>query len=105
MIQINILKWSDTKITFLKENNIEFNKGIPQLPNEFIFKKKPVAMSTYAYRKDIGENEKKDSLINFYMYENRLWPRLNKIDEEIPILLEYGGIVGFDLSPSVKMKI
>ena len=37
------------------------------------------------------------------MYDNHLWPRLSKIDKDINIMKTFGGISGFDLSPSINM--
>ena len=73
------------------------------MPDEFIYKEIPCALSTFTYRKDIPDNIKKKALLAFYEYENRLWPRLPKIDNDIEIAKQYGGIVGFDLSPCVGM--
>lgn len=103
MLQFNILKWCDDKISYLKENDICFVNDIPQLPQECLYTGIPKAVSTFAYRNDIPGEVRKESLLTFFMFEDKLWPRLKKVDEEIPILKEYGGITGFDLSPSIKM--
>lgn len=103
MMQLNLLRWCDAIISHLKEQGIPFRNGIPQLPEEFIFRDRPKALSTYKYRRDIPEDVRKESLIVFYMYENDLWPRLSKIETDMEVLKAYGGIVGFDLSPSVGM--
>ena len=103
MMQLDLLRWCDAKISHLKGQGIPFINGIPQLPEEFIFRDMPKALSTYKYRRDIPENVRKDSLIVFYMYEIDLWPRLNKIETDLEVLKTYGGIVGFDLSPSIGM--
>ncbi len=103
MKKFNLLLWCDEKITYLKEQGIVFKKGIPQLPEEFIFKGRPSAVSTFAYRGDIPKRAKATSLLTYYMYEDKLWPRLRKIDEDIKELQKYGGVAGFDLSPCVGM--
>jgi len=103
MFKFNLLKWCDEKITALKDNDIVFANGIPQLKEEHIYNDMPEFLSTYAYRNDIRDSEKKQSLLSFYMYEDRLWPRLIKIDDEIEVMKEYAGIVGFDLSLSILM--
>lgn len=102
-MQFNIIKWCDQKISYLKEEGIEFKKDIPQLPKEYLYTDRPSAVSTFAYRNDIPEEEKKTSLLTFFMFENRLWPRITKIDDDIKILKQYGGVTGFDLSPSIGM--
>ncbi len=103
MLKFNILLWADDKISSLKEKGIEFINDIPQLPSDYLYTNVPSAVSTFAYRNDISADERKDALLTYYMYENRLWPRLYKIDDDIKILKEYGGTTGFDLSPSIGM--
>ena len=103
MIRFNILKWCDGKISYLKEQGISFKKGIPQLPEDYIYKGRPSAVSTYAYRNDIPEESRPGAILTYFMFEDKLWPRLNKIDTDIEVLKEYGGVSGFDLSPSVGM--
>ena len=103
MLKFNILKWADAKISLLKESGIDFIDDIPQLPSEYLYNDIPIEVSTFAYRNDISADDRKNSLLTYYMYESRLWPRLYKIDEDIKILKEYGGVTGFDLSPSVGM--
>lgn len=103
MFRFNILKWCDEKISTLKDNDIVFSNGIPQLPEEYIYNDMPSFISTFKYRNDIKDKDKNNSLLSFYMFESNLWPRLNKIDEEIKIMKKYAGIIGFDLSPSILM--
>ncbi len=103
MLHFNILKWCDDKISYLKTQGIQFKNGIPQLPDRFVYKEKPRALSTFKYRGDIPKGVRPYALIAFYMFEEDLWPRMLKIDGDVKIFKEYGGIVGFDLSPSVGM--
>lgn len=101
-MKINLLKWCDEKITYLKKEGIKFKNGIPQLPKEYIYMDKPKALTTFATRKDIQDEYVKDAILVFYMYEERLWPRLYKIDQDIKIMKKFAGIGGFDLSPSIN---
>ena len=103
MMQFNILRWCDDKISYLKDHGITFKKGIPQLPIEYTYTGTPSAVSTFAYRNDIPEAAKENALLTYFMFEDKLWPRLAKIDDDIEILKEYGGVSGFDLSPSIGM--
>ena len=103
MMQFNILRWCDDKISHLKEQGITFKRGIPQLPIEYTYTGTPSAVSTFAYRNDIPETAKANALLTYFMFEDKLWPRLAKIDDDIEILKEYGGVSGFDLSPSIGM--
>ena len=103
MMQFNLLNWCDDKITYLKDRQISFVDGVPQLPREFLFDKEVKALSTYSHRKDIPDTVKADALLSFYMFDEFLWPRLYKVDDDLNTLKGYGGIVGFDLSPSIGM--
>ncbi len=102
-MQFNILDWCDKKLSYLKEKGITFRKGVPQLPEGYIFTGRPSAVSTYAYRNDIPKGSRTNAILTYYMFEEKLWPRLSKIDYDIEILKEYGGVAGFDLSPSIGM--
>lgn len=103
MHRFNIIKWCDDKITYLKNNNIIFIKGTPQLPLEFIYDGVPRYVSTFIYRNDIPVEQRGDALLGFYMYEKYLWSRLTNMDSDILIAKDYGGIIGFDLSPCIGM--
>ncbi len=103
MLQFNLLTWCDEHISYLKDSGIPFKKGIPQLPEKYLYKENPSAVSTYTYRNDIPIESRQTALLTYYMYEDKLWPRLNKINADIEELKKYGGVSGFDLSPCVGM--
>lgn len=103
MHKFNIIKLCDEKISYLKKHDIVFKNGIPQLRSEFIYNDIPRNVSTFVYRNDIHPEHRKESLLGYYMFEKNLWPRLNKIDSDIIIAKDYGGIIGFDLSPCIGM--
>ena len=103
MYKFNIITWSDNEITKLKNQGIIFKNGVPQLPEEYIYKDTPHNVSTFMYRNDIPVDQRKKSLLCFYMFEKNLWPRLYKIESDISVAREYGGIVGLDLSPCLGM--
>ena len=102
-MKLNILKWCDDMITNLKENNIAFENGVAVMPKEFIYQDEVSMVSTYKYRNDIPDCLKKSSLLSYFMPDDNLFNRIKKIEVEIPIMKEYGGICGFDMSPSVGM--
>ncbi|MBQ7501186.1 hypothetical protein IJT93_00525 [bacterium] len=99
----NLLLWCDDKISFLKRHNIKFQSGVAIIPPECIYTDIPRMVSTYQYRSDIPADLKAKSLLTYFTPDSGLWNRLFKIEDEIPTLLEYGGIAGFDLSPSLGM--
>lgn len=103
MIKMGLINWCDEKITELKRNNIVFSGGRPQVPAEMRYEGIPKCLETYQYRNSIPPDKAKESLICFYSMEDRLWPRLQKINEDCSIYSRYAGIVGMDMSPSVNM--
>ncbi|MDD6733313.1 MAG: hypothetical protein PUE21_02065 [Lachnospiraceae bacterium] len=102
-MKFNILKWCDDKITQLKENDISFENGVAVMPKDFIYQDEVSMVSTYKYRNDIPDGLKKTSLLTYFMPDDNLFNRIKKLEDEIYVLKEYGGICGFDLSPSVGM--
>ncbi len=103
MLNFNILKWCDEKITYLKSSDIRFVDGMPQIPENFLYTDYPIDVVPYCFRKQVEVADKNKTLLAFYMLEKYLWPRLSKIDSDINEMKNYAGIVGFDLSPSVGM--
>lgn len=99
----NILIFCDSIVTKLKQNNIDFRNGFAVLPDEAIFRDEVAMIAPFVNRRDIPNDLKASSLICFFMQDNQLFPRLWRIDQDIIILKEYGGICGFDLSPSIGM--
>lgn len=102
-MRFNILMWCDDMITQLKESDISFENGVAVMPKDFIYQDEVSMVSTYKYRNDIPDRLKKTSLLAYFMPDDNLFNRIKKVEAEIPILKEYGGICGFDLSPSVGM--
>jgi len=100
---MGLINYCDEKITILKENNIEFVNGIPQIPKNMYYDDIPEYIETYQFRNEIPIDKQKKSLICFYSDDKRLWNRLNTIEKDCEIFKNYGGIVGMDLSISVFM--
>ena len=100
---INLLLWCDKMITYLKQNNIEFINGIPIIPKDMIYNDIPKHIETYQFRNEIPIEDRKQSLICFYLGDDRLFSRLETIEKDITEFKKYAGIVGFDLSPSINM--
>ncbi len=90
-------------ISYLKKEGIEFIDAYPVLPKESYYTDIPLTIESFQFRNKIPENIQHESLVCYFSKDDRLISRLYKIDEEIPILQNYGGICGFDLSASVTM--
>lgn len=100
---MGIINWCDRKITELKHAKVRFVNGRPQIPEGMIYVDIPERIETFQFRKEIPIEMRKNSLIAFYSNDERIWNRLNKVETESLEFLNYGGIVGMDLSPSVNM--
>ena len=102
-IMEKIIKWCDEKISFLKQNKIQFVNGIPVIPEEMLYTDIPDMIDTFAHRNEIPSEIAKKSLISYFDDDTNLINRLLNVDDEISVLKQYGGICGFDLSPCVTM--
>lgn len=102
-MSFNLLKWCDDKISYLKQNDIEFKDGVAILPKESAYTGKVSMVSTFKYRKDIPDKLKTTSVLAYFMPDNNLFVRLRRIDKDLAMIDDYGGICGFDMSPSVGM--
>ena len=100
---MGLIEWCDSKITALKQNKIEFKNGIPLVPEDMVYDGVPDFIETFQFRNEIPVDKRKTSLVAHFTGENRLWARLNKIEEDSIILGDYGGMVGMDVSPSINM--
>ena len=100
---INLITWCDHMISYLKKAGIEFIDDYPVLPKESYYKDIPLTIESFQFRNMIPEDIRHRSLVCNFSKDDRLINRLYKIDEEIRILQQYGGICGFDLSASVTM--
>ncbi len=100
---MGLINWCDSKITELKSKGIAFLHGRPRVPLNMRYSDIPKYIETYEFRNEIPITKRKKSLICFFSMEDRLWNRLNTIEEDCLIYRQYGGIVGMDLSPSVNM--
>ena len=100
---MGLINWCDEKITELKDKGIKFKDGIPIVPIEMRYDGIPKMIETYQFRNEIPLNDRKESLISFYSFEDRLWNRLLTIDEDCIEFHKFGGITGMDISPSVNM--
>ena len=101
-IMEKIIKWCDEKISFLKQNKIQFVNGIPVIPEEMLYSDIPDMIDTFAHRNEIPAEIAKKSLVSYFDDDTNLINRLLNVDNEISVLRQYSGICGFDLSPCVE---
>ena len=103
MINLNILKWLDNRITYLKNNNIKFNSGVAILEKRMLYNDIPVEVEPYDYRNDVSDENKKKTVLLFYMDDRRLLPRLKNFENDIQEMKKYAAVSGFDMSASILM--
>ena len=96
-IMEKIIKWCDEKISFLKQNKIQFVNGIPVIPEEMLYSDIPDMIDTFAHRNEIPAEIAKKSLVSYFDDDTNLINRLLNVDNEISVLRQYSGICGFDL--------
>lgn len=100
---VNLISWCDENISLLKANGISFEGGLAHLPQDAVYNDIPYCIVPFRYRNDIPVDHKKDALLAFFTADTDLFPRLERIDDDIKILTEYGGMCGFDMSPCIGM--
>lgn len=89
----------------LRKSGIQFNScGYPVFPQEMILSDPPEEIIPY-YCRNQAQSPKEKTAICFYTYDDRIYPRLFKLDEDIPVYLEYMGVCGLDLSPMIEWDI
>ena len=98
-----LLLWCDSIISYLKKHGVKFGNGYAVLPDYAYYTGIPFTIESHQFRNKIPESVRHRSLICYFSSDDRLIQRLFKIDDEIPELLNYGGICGFDLSASITM--
>lgn len=100
---VNLLSWCHENVLLLKANGFSFASGLAHIPQDAVYDDIPYTIAPFAHRNDIPIEHRKSSLISFFSPDDELFPRLDRIEEDIHVLKEYGGICGFDMSPCISM--
>jgi hypothetical protein len=88
---------------YLTENNVKFtDDGFPLLKEEWFINNKPKIIAPFNKRQYYRQN-KKDISICYFGKDEHLYPRLEKIFDEISILKEYHSACMMDISVSPLM--
>ena len=88
---------------YLKEKGVEFcENGFPKFKPEWIIKTSPKLMAPFNKRQYFWQN-KQDISICYFCKDEHLYPRLDKVFEEINILKKYHSVCMMDISISPLM--
>lgn len=94
----NIYSIAEYLFTFLVRHGINFNDhGYPVIPAECILQEIPDEIVPYDHRNACVHPSK--TVVCYFAKDQRLYPRLDKLDEDIDKLRGYLAVGGFDLSP------
>lgn len=89
--------------TYLKEKGVEFfDNGYPKFKPNWIITNKPIVIAPYNKRQYYRQNKSHISICYFGKDEH-LYPRLDKVFDEIKILKEYHSVCMMDISISPLM--
>ena len=88
---------------YLKEHGVTFyNNGFPILQSQWFVKKKPTIIVPYNKKQYFYQN-KQDISICYFIKDEYLYPRLEKIFKEIEVLRQYHSVCMMDISISPLM--
>lgn len=100
----DLIKKADEYITYLKNHNFKFDEnGFPIFTKDMFLTETPELIVPYSNRKDKRINDKKKTLLCTFTPDRRIYPRLNKIFEEIEIYKEYIGVATSDVTVTEDM--
>lgn len=88
---------------YLKEHGVEFfEDGFPKFKSEWLITNKPLAIAPFNKKQYYWQN-KRDISICYFGKDEHLYPRLDKVFEEIEMLKEYHSVCMMDVSISPLM--
>ena len=96
---------SDKLYAYLSANGIRFNEyGYPIVPKEMLLSEHPDEVIPFFCRNQATHSVQR-TVLCFYSNDERIYPRLSKLDEDLDIYRKYMGICGFDLSPRINWDL
>ena len=103
---IKLLKVVDNYYYYLKQRNFKFNKrGFPIFEKEMFLTEYPQMVIPYFQRKNKKISNKKDVVLCTFSKDAYIYPRLEKIFEEIAEYKKYKGVIISDLTVTRDMDI
>ena len=94
----DLYKIAEYLYEYLIRHGIRFNNhGYPVIPEKYILKDEPEAIFPYTHR--LACDDKSKTVICHFENDERLYPRLDTLKEDVEKLKGFMGVGGFDLSP------
>lgn len=95
----DIFVLTDKYYAYLKDKNIEFDsKGFPVFTEEMFLSEWPNLVVPYSQRKNKRVTNRKKTVICFYDKDQKLYPRAEKVFDEIEELKSFMGVIGLDIT-------
>ena len=100
---MNEIELVERYTAYLKENGVEFyENGFPKFKPNWIIKDKPKVIVPFSKRQYCWQ-DKQEISICYFDKDEHLYPRFDKVFEEIKILKEYHSVCMMDISVSPLM--
>lgn len=100
----DLLQTCNKYINYLKNHNFKFdNSGFPIFTKEMFLDEEPDLIIPFINRNSKYVINKKKTALCTYTPDKRIYPRFNKIFEDIPIYKEYLAVVTADISVTKNM--
>lgn len=103
-MKINLIEVADSLYVKLSQRGVCFtDDGFPVFTSKMIMDDTPKDIVPYNQIRSI--TNKHDVAVCFFQEDERLYARLNSIEQDISRLKEYMGVCGFDLSPNMAWPV
>lgn len=101
---LDLIKTTDEYIAYLKDHDFKFDgNGFPIFTKDMFLIEEPKLIVPYSNRNDKRIEDKKKTLLCTFAPDRRIYPRLNKIFEEIEIYKKYIGVATSDVTVTEDM--
>ena len=100
----DLLKVADSYILYLRKHGVPFNaKGFPLLNPRFFLDEWPECIVPYDFRKTRIVRDQRKTALCFYCNDKRIFPRLEKVFEDMSEYRKYMAVITIDLTVTRDM--
>lgn len=101
---MDLCKIADDFVQYLQDKGFEFNEmGFPVFKREMFLEEIPEQVIPYDFRKNRIIKNPQKTLLSFYCPDARIYPRLEKVLDEIPEYCKYMGAAATDVTVTADM--